>query len=124
MPRPKTQLFRPWAKCDAHLLGAALLNLDGAAGAARSQGVLMAAPKKVFGILRKFARGSHAVYAGSFQTFESPAPAVGFLYLLSQFCIRRIGARLATYCGQSTSNCHKQQKKQVSVIIEARNRAA
>src|SRR5258708_20685903 len=45
--------------------------------------------KKVFGILRKFARGTHAVYAGSFQTFEPPAPAVGFLYLISQFCIRR-----------------------------------
>jgi hypothetical protein len=46
--------------------------LDGAAGAARSQGVLMAAPKKVFGILRKFARGTRTVYAGSFQTFEPP----------------------------------------------------
>jgi hypothetical protein len=59
------------------------------------KGVRMGA-KKVFGILRKFARGSHAVYAGSFQSFEPPAPAVGFLYLISQFCIRRPGIRAET----------------------------
>jgi hypothetical protein len=48
--------------------------------------------KKNLGILRICVRGTHAVYAGSFQTFEPPAPAVGFLYLISKFCIRRPGA--------------------------------
>jgi hypothetical protein len=49
-------------------------------GTVAVKGVRMAAQKKVFGILRKFARGTRTVYAGSFQTFEPPAPAVGFLY--------------------------------------------